>query len=587
MIRWSFVLTRLIVVIAVVVLLSVGLGPVARFVSVRGLESATGAKVEVADANVWLFPSPQVQFINVAIADPREDKELRDAFRADSIELVIDGPELLKRRWIASHGKMAGVQIGARRETTGHFEPAIDAEPESQSDEPSILSRLLGTATDQVREQASDFTRELETVRRSKEIRARWESDYQQLVAKAAQLETQIRHVRDHARGIENPLRDWAELERTLARAREVRNELLRVRQEIDALPQQFQGDLKSLDQAKQIDLAKVDQYVPGNLSNPGEFGIDILADGVRRQIGKIKTYLDHGRTLANYTVIKPKADKRVRGVNYDLNQVQRPSILIRQCEVSGFLRADGHNYEITGRLNNLTPTPEWLEEPTRARLRLEGPEVLIVDYTRDRRQGADVDTLTLRWPQTIAKPLRIGKANEAGIAIEGGAHELWVTLTNEAGALRGELISKRTGVQMRLDAAPSIADTTAAQSLQASLAAVQNIEIDAHFQGSWNDLELSLETNLSRTFRDAAQRAIAGQIRESRARLAASVEKAHVEQTTALRAWLANQQVEARSLLTQADKSIEEMSQKVLDEVGNADAYLGKLRSAIRGGLK
>jgi hypothetical protein len=65
---------------------------------------------------------------------------------------------------------------------------------------------------------------------------------------------------------------------------------------------------------------------------------------------------------------------------------------------------------------------------------------------------------------------------------------------------------------------------------------------------------------------------------------LAAKIEKTHYEEALSLQRWLGTQQRQARSLLADADQSIQEMNQKVLDEVGNADAYLGKLRGAIRG---
>ena len=68
---------------------------------------------------------------------------------------------------------------------------------------------------------------------------------------------------------------------------------------------------------------------------------------------------------------------------------------------------------------------------------------------------------------------------------------------------------------------------------------------------------------------------------------LQATIARIDEEDVSELRKWLGSQQSEARSLLASADESIEEMSQKVLDEVGDADAYLGRLRSAIRGRLK
>ena len=355
------------------------------------------------------------------------------------------------------------------------------------------------------------------------------------------------------------------------------------VREAINTLPDQLQADLAKLDEAKQMDLAKIDQYVPGNLAEPGEFGIDMMAESVRKQIQQIKSYLDGGRTLANYTVVAPESD-RVRGVNHNLNRLQRPEVMIRRCKVNGLMRADGRSYVMTGIVENLTPTPELLAEPTRARLRLEGPEILRAEYVRDRRQGTDVDLLTLHWPQTDAKPIRLGNEHDAGISVEGGQRELWVQVRTEGDLLEGRLVSKQTGLSMNLSMDPKYANTPAAKSLQASLATVNQVEIDANFEGTWKDLDLRVSTNLGQIFRRATQDAIDGQIQASREQLAAKVNQTHLQQTLELRQWLTSQQGEARSLLASADKSIEEMSQKVLDEVGDADALMGKLRNAIQG---
>ncbi len=529
MIRWRFVLTRLIIIVAVLVLLRWGLGPVANYVTIRGLEGATGAKVEIAKTRVGLFP-PRVQYVDVRIADPRDDKEMRDAIRADSIDLVIDGDALLHRRWVARDGRITGLQIGARRETSGHI-AGVD-EPADRSDGPSMLSRLLGATTDKLADQADAVVGELETVRRSKEIRGRWEKEYNDLVVRARNLEKQIRQVRDQARGIDNPLRDWPEFERTLAQARDARSELMSVHQALNTLPQRLQADLALLDEAKQIDIAKVDKFVPGDLSNTSEFGIDMMANAVRDQIQQIRSYLDGGRTLANYTVVAPERNTRIRGVDHDLDTVHRPEVMVRHCEVGGVMRADGNVYAMTGILENLTPTPGLLAEPTRARLRLEGPETLRVEYVRDRRNNADVDLLTLHWPQTDAKPIRLGNDDDAGISIDGGDRELWVQIRTEGEKIEGRLVSKQTDVHMDLSVDPKFADSAAAVSLRDSLAAVDRIEIDANFAGTWKDIDLKLNTNLGQILRRASQDAIDGQIRQSKQALAAKVEKAHMEQT-------------------------------------------------------
>lgn len=583
MIRWRFVLTRLIVIIAVFALLRWGLGPVASYVTVQGLESVTGAKVEIDEARVELFP-PRVQYAGFRIADPRDDKELRDAFRADTIELELDGDAFLHRRWVARTGRITGLQIGAKRATSGHIERL--EEPATDDDGPSLLSQLIGAGTEKLDQQADAMVQGLETVRRGKEIRADWEREYESLVARARALEEKIRTVRDQARVIDNPLRDWPQFERTLKQAREARDELYTVHQDINSLPNRLQADLVKLEEAKQIDIAKADKFIPGDLSDTKNFGVDIMAEAVREQIQQVRSYLDSGRTLANYTVVAPES-LRIRGVDHNLDPSPKPAVMIRQCEIDGVMRADGDVYTMKGSVKNMTPTPELLTEPTVARLELEGPDLIRVEYVRDRRKSNDVDLLTLHWPQMEGKAMQLGDADDAAIAVNGGHRELWVQIRTEGDAIEGRLVSKQTGIQMDLAVDPKYAHTAAATSLKDSLAAVERIEIDANFSGTWKDIDLKLNTNLGQILHRASQDAINGQIRESQAKLAAKIEQAHSEQAVELQNWLSTHQGEALNLLAKADKAIEEMSRKVLDESGEADAVLGRLRSVIRGKLR
>ena len=585
MIRWRFVLTRLLIVIAFLALLRWGMGPVAQYVTVHSVETATGSKVDIKDTQVGLFP-PSIHFSDVRVADPRDGKEMQDSFRASSIKLVMDGEALLRRRWVANRGIISGIEIGAQRKTSGRLNRLEKVESGDNSSTGPSLDQLMGATTSRLRDETKAVLVNLETVKCSQQIRSQWEAEYKALVIRAKNLEEQIRGVRDEARVVQNPLRDLPELQRTLARARDARSELSSVHRAIDSLPSRLQADLVRLDQAKQTDLAKVDQYVPGELASSGDLGIEMLGDAVREQIQQIRSYMDSGRTLANYTVVAPES-VRVRGVDHDLASHPSPGLLVRHCEVSGSLQADGRRYQMTGFLENLTPNPEKLDKPTRVSLRFAGPEVVRAEYVRDRRQDANVDLLTLHWPEIKAEPLRIGKDGETSIQINGGQRELWVQIKTEGNHLEGRLVSKQTGVSLDLTAPPKFADSVAAESLRQSLSFVDRIEMDARFSGTWRDLDLKLTSNLGQVLRRAGEDAIAGQVAESKRQMAATIRQEHANQSVALQQWLGSQQNKAQSLLANAEKFIDEMGRKVQSEVGDADAYLGKLRGAIRGKLR
>ena len=380
------------------------------------------------------------------------------------------------------------------------------------------------------------------TLRRSQEIRDRWQQDYETLVYQARNLEKQIRDIRDTARGIENPLRDWPELQQTLTRANEVREKLIAVRAKMDAMPDAMRDDLKALQAAKDADLAKVDALVPGDLSESKNFGVDLVSQSVQRMIQDVRRYVESGRTLAGYTVVAPDSD-RIRGEDIDFWGQKSPEVLIRQCEVTGVLRANGKTYTLAGVVDNMTPEPELLEQPTHARLQLEGPETLQVDYVRDRRDGVASDHITLHWPAMQASPMRLGesKQDKMAVAIAGGQREVWVQMSSQGDRLQGRMVSQQVGVQMRLDTPSEFAATAAAQTLNQSLAGVDRIDIDVKFEGRWNDLDLNLDTNLDEVFRSAAEGAIAKQLEVSRQQLTAKVDRLHREQLLKLKEFMAD----------------------------------------------
>lgn len=584
MIRWRFLLTRVILVVAILMILALGLGPMVNYITITGLEASTGAKAEIGEASVKLFP-PSVHYTNVHVADPRDGKEFRDAFVADSIDLVIDGDALLRRRWVVRQGKISGLQIGSQRTSSGHYEQAPD--PVDSSTEPSMIGKLLSQATDGLSDRAEAMGENLETVKTGDDIRRQWKARYETLVRQARDLEQRVKTIRDAAKGVDNPLRDWPQLERTLAEARSAREELQQVRAAMNEMPDKMRADLARLESARQADLAKVDAYVPGDLSESKNFGVDLLAAEIRRSLARLRGYLDNGRTLANYTVVAPDHE-RVRGEDFDFQKhSHRPEMLVRECQVDGVMRADGKTYTLTGVVENMTPQPELLATPTRARLLLEGPETVQVDYVRDRRDGDSLDRLTLHWPNMRVDPTRLGDRQNVAVAISGGQREVWVQLDSQCDEVQGRIVSKQVGVNMHLDVDGDVSGSAAVMSMNQSLASVDSIEVDARFQGDWKHLSLDMNTNLGSVFRDATQEALAKQLEVSKAKLTAKVEDAHREQTLELREWMSKQHSEAQSLLAAADRSIEEMSQKVLDEVGDADSYLGKLRTSFGKSLR
>jgi uncharacterized protein (TIGR03545 family) len=583
MIRWRFVVTRLLIVLVVLLLVRLGLGPVAGYVTVEGLQKTTGAKVEIDQTYVGLFP-PRVRYEHFRVADPRDGKQMRDAFRADTVELELDGNAMLRRRWVAREGKITGLQIGAERIESGHFQDE-DLMTTSQSDAPGVLSRLLDGLADQMESHAKHAAKQLETVRRSEEIKERWKREYAMLAKRVEMLEQKIKEFKAGAREIENPLRDWGNLESTIRVANESRVELKAILTALDSIPERFDADLASLEKAKQADLDRIDQLVPGDLAESNNFGIDLIQQAVREQIAGLRTYWESGRTLANYTVVAPE-NERSRGVTIDLlGKRRRPTVLVQRCLVEGMLRADGNAYSLTGVVHNMTPSPQRLVEPFRAELQLEGPQVVTVDYVRDRRNGNDVDRLTLHWPQANAPAMSLGNDKHARISVTGGKREVWVQMRSEGNKIQGRFVSTQTGVQLGLDVDSKFDDLPATGALRQSLADVDLVTVDAEFNGSWKRLDdLSINSNLGKVLRQASRQAIDLQFADSKRKLSQRLAEVTSKQQHDLRQWFAKQQLDAQSLTAQADALLEGIGNKMLQGVDSSEVTVGRMGEFLRG---
>jgi uncharacterized protein (TIGR03545 family) len=285
--------------------------------------------------------------------------------------------------------------------------------------------------------------------------------------------------------------------------------------------------------------------------------------------------------------VVAPEQE-RGRGVVIDLLGDQRqPDILIRRCRVQGMMRADGNAYNVTGVVENLTPTPSLLVQPLHAQLQLDGPELVRLDYVRDRRGHNDIDRLTLHWPQSRASELTLGDDQHARVAVRGGNREVWVQMRSEADRVEGRFVSKQTGVQLSLQVDSKFAELPATVALRESLAAVDSVTIDAGFQGTWRQMSMDVNTNLGHLLRDAVEQAVAKQVDASKQQLARQVQQAYQDEQAELRRWFQQKQLDTQSLTAKADELLEDLGRELIDGVESSDVTIGRINDFLNGRLR
>jgi uncharacterized protein (TIGR03545 family) len=249
-------------------------------------------------------------------------------------------------------GDIQGLKIGSDRLSSGHFDP----QPEKDSSASSTwLSGFVDTLVDVSGDRLESFGKDLEMVKRADQIRRRWKSEYATLTKRAEELEASVKQLRDTAKSVDNPLRDLPRIEAALAKAKSIQTELAAVRSEIDLIPEKVQADLLSMQDAKDIDIQKIEELTSFDISGADNFGPQLLSGIVNRQVDRMREYVNTGREIADWTVAAPSVERQ-RGETFDLIQGYRPpNMLIRRCEVSGEIQSNGTPYQLTGVLENIT----------------------------------------------------------------------------------------------------------------------------------------------------------------------------------------------------------------------------------------
>lgn len=582
MIRWSYVLPRLVAVVAILLFVTYGLSPLAHRMTVGMLQTLTGAKVDLEHVEVGLFP-PRLLYHNLALANPSGDKAMSNIASAEKIDLQIDGRELLRRRYVVRDARITGLEFDSDRLTSGH----LVADPDSaEANEPSVIGNWISSWFDSVGDAAEDkltqWVDESETRRRADQIRRRWKTEYELLSQRANDMETAIRDIQETAKGIDNPLRDFPRVEATLNQAKGIQEELVSVRAKLESMPEQVRLDLQSLEKAKEKDRARVRELVPFDMAEGVELGTGLIRETVRLQLARARGYLDTGREVSKWTVIKPKIE-RSRGEVIDLDpRPEPPAVLISRCEIDGQLRSGGKPYQLTGILENLTPQPKLREQPLRARLRLDGEQVVKVNYTRDDSAAAPAESLSLHWPTADAPTIRLGSNDTIDLDIRDGRVEWWVELQTQGEQLRGRLVSRRVDTRIELDAPERISRSVMFTSLQGTLAGIDQVQVEATLTGTWKDPEVAIQTNLTEILRTGVREAAQQQLVDTRKRLESELDRAYAKQLRELQDWLANQQTQANEVVAKANRTVQEAQGKIVAETQKADAYLGRLRDKI-----
>ncbi len=523
MIRWSYVLPRLLIIGVLLGFAAFGLDPLLRWTLVRTGEKLTGGRVDLASVRTSLAGA-KIQLTGLAAAAP--SSPMQNLLEADLVVLDLDAEALLLRRLVVDRGHISGMQVNGDRATSGELDGAALAEPRADSSglpefDNSWLSSMGKAALEEI-------TDDFESVRMIDSAKGEWEQKFLSWKARIKLLRDRAKTLKAQYQNIDR--RDPAQIARAYQQLprdiHEVRSEFEALRREIEGIQAAADGQLADLSGAHQRDLQRWRQKIRIDQFNALELTNYFLGPMLNERMSQVLTWVEQCQTIAD--MASPPKTRQLSTEEIRFGKIaEPPNCLIRQLLIDGFIEINGENTPFGVVASDIAFPPSLHSKPTRLRMLTQGNFNVQVDGVLDYRGENSIKQFHVACPDVAIPQTILGKEGEFAVHSQRGQASVHCDATYENGGVRGRVDFVQTGVQLRAEVAESLGDRVRG-SLQQSLDEINQLAATVHFQGdprlpSWT-IESELGGHLSSALRNVAAVEIEHQQARLRSRLDAEL---------------------------------------------------------------
>ena len=535
--RWSYLITRGLVVGSVWALFAYGFDPLLREAAITTGQLAAGAKVDVSGLTTKFFP-PRVVVSNVAIAN----SEAPETNLVEFVEFrgTVSGMALMRGSYVIDEAVVTGLTWNTPRAESGRLdvEPAPETSEESIDGSGSGLKEIGNQWAKDLFERATlEYDpRNLESVRLAQRLEDEWKTDFDGLEDRARSVEVQYERLEDlikQAKG-GNPLKKVEQYRRIAQDGTRLLLQVDGIRKDLKLLPPRAQQDLTDLDAARKRDQIVVRQKIENLTVNGDELSDFLLGPTLNNRIQDALSWL---RWADDRTDDFASAPKPVRQRGEDVifpipNEL--PKFLVRLIDVSGRGVIGGQHLAIEGTISNVTPEPRKLGKPTIIRMSGRGEADVRMKAIIDRTGDAPVNELDLE--SLLARPTETSLGDDDTFAITTtAASTRWhVHIQTIGDQLQGRIILTQNPARLtpRL---PEKADDSLKRIVATSMQNIDRIEATVELSGTVRKPNIDLATNLGPVIAEGIQRGVGSEISAQSDALAARFESDFAERNKSL----------------------------------------------------
>ncbi len=506
MIRWTYLIPRLALLLIVVGFLSFGLSPLLRWTLVHYGSQGLGARIDVADLDFTLRQT-RADISDLAVTNPASP--MRNLFQIAEGTFYLDRDALLQRKFVVREGRISGLRFDTPRDQSGAIQASEDEHDEANKAKfafPQVDDQWLKSFAGQLQE---DLESELMTPGLCRELVERYPREYDDLRARVQSLSDRVTELQASVRELRaSPLQDPRKYEQLVRELTETRELLGQIQPELKRLSEMLREDREAVVVAKRHDEAYVRERLRWESLHPESLSQYLLGE---EQSARIQSTLAWIRLVRGYIPTRREMNQPQRGggrvVRFS-GMHNMPDLLFERLSVDGQAGDEDRVVPFSGMLCDVTHQPAVLGRPATFSIEAGGATPLQIQGTVDRTGNVAHDRIVVTCP-TFQQPQRqLGRGDALAISVAPARGTLRMEIELHDDELSGQLVLRQTDLEMSASLAAVYGGAHLQDRLNQTLDDVAQFQVAVELSGTLRRprgrLESDLGSHLSEGFQTA-----------------------------------------------------------------------------------
>lgn len=566
--NWNYLLPRFALAAIIWTFFAFAFDPLVRDGLVSIGQTVTGAKVEVSQLQTGFFP-PSISTGPISIASRSNEK--RNLVRIDHIDMKLAGKPLMHRNLIVEEAVISGVEFDTSRSTSGKISDSpsqqqktgfhFDTTPFRQKSK-ELGKSWLRNLTDSAKEQLDP--NRLETVRVSKTVQQEWKQRFAEYEARLKQIQLEIDSIQNSVKTAEgktiHKIKTYAQ---SAERVDQLIKEGKQIRREMKSLPQLAQRDYQRIEQAKENDLAQIDQMLKSLSPDPEKILHALIGEEISQQLEQVfgwsKTIFQTVKTLQD-----EQEPERTQGEWIDFRRdTELPDILFQKIRLTGTARVDQRKYPFTGIIKELSSSPSQYQKPIAIQAQIDAEAQVKLAGEFKYYKDSPTHDLVVLFKLPHQKKLTLEKSDDFSLALIADQTECKSKITFRKHDFQCRIELNQTPVRFQLTASGNTKQGLA-EILTRALASIDSISATLYCSGPYAKPEFSVESELGQQIAQSLSQAFESEFARHKQAMSMKIEQLASQERDKLIQKLNGQYSEIMALLSKQESKVQTVIQKV-----------------------